>query len=156
MQAVVDYWVVRNAQWKAKYGTREKANEEWFRETYDMSHSRTLDGADLMEGTMGAGEAVMASECWYGPPGHRCMVFLLPVGDTGNGFTMRVLDATPCHEDCAVMGRKEEVEAMEVFARRYYYERYGRHGGAFQTFANTDELRKEIEKSKGQGSAGRL
>ena len=120
VQAMIDYWVVRNAQWKAKYGTREKASKAWFEETYDKSRMQTISGADeFLQGDLEAGNAIMTHKLYYGPSAHRCMVNMIPLRKVGNLYPMKVVRSVRCHENCPVMGPQQEHETVQQYARDF-------------------------------------
>lgn len=130
VEAMVEYWVLRNAQWKADYGTREKAQKAWFLKAYPNSSAQFVKmPMSLMEDKPKPGGVVMTSECWYGPPAHRCMLHLYILGNIGGKFTMKVIDSKRCHPNCPVMGPQQEQEAVQQFTKKYAESETGQRGG---------------------------
>ena len=157
IQAMVKYWIVRNAQWKAKYITREEAHKKWLFDAYDMSDMKKISREDLMEdmdSKWEVGEAIPTFECKYGPPGHECMVVLMPCGTVGGSATMKILDIKRCHAPCAVVDAHEN-ELVEQAVRGCISQYYGQDipAGELQTFGTVQEL-KEFAKSRGDSGGG--
>ncbi|KAK3700724.1 hypothetical protein LTR37_015806 [Vermiconidia calcicola] len=108
--AMVEYWVVRNAQWKALYSSREEAHETWLKDTYDLSRQspRFENVADMMLEKPEVGSMIPTYECQYGPPGHVCTIHLMPFKDIAGGITVKVLALEKCHVPCPISAPRDD------------------------------------------------
>ncbi|KAK3722541.1 hypothetical protein LTR37_002533 [Vermiconidia calcicola] len=159
VQAMVDYWIVRNSQWKATYSSREEAEDKWPNDAYDVASCTTkLSDIDLMEWEKAKGGAVHTVEYTYGPPGHKCVIHTCPFGDVGAGFAIKLLGVKSCHQPCPITDPLYK-EALRVHVVRIL-KRYGKEPGPSGrlTFNHPDEIREMVgrKKSSKPGGGGAL
>ena len=119
VQALVNYWVVRNAQWQHVYGTLAHATQKWVAEKYDTLDRVEVEDSDLLRGNhhLKAGDRIETVKCEYGPPDHRCTAYVTPTMNAVGGVAIQISRRDECHENCAVM-KTEHDEALKQICRR--------------------------------------
>ena len=149
--AMVNYWTTRNAQWKAKYGTREAAKENWDRDTYDNSKVRTVPRlGEKFRDMRRTGGMIMSYETDYGSPEHSCSITLMPYGDLGTGeFLMLIVEHKGCHAPCAVMDPYERKLVADIIAEQAKGLGHDSGKAGVKAFDDGDSLRAYVELKTG-------
>jgi hypothetical protein len=114
VEAMLEFWTIRAALWKAQYSSRKDALEKWLPETYDLSDEQSISFTgieDLID--CQKGDVLAPYDFTFGEKDHPCTVILLPLTKLTKGFALKIMGFERCHEACNVSR-----EVMESNLRR--------------------------------------
>jgi hypothetical protein len=103
VEAMLKFWTMRTALWKAQYNSRKDALEKWLPETYDLSDEESISFAgieDLID--CKKGDILDPYDFTFGEKDHQCTVILLPLTKLTKGFALKIMGFERCHEACNV------------------------------------------------------
>jgi len=104
IEAMLGYWVMRQAQWNIACGSWEKTSKCWFADEYGIrkltSEAPDPDDDHSVNHLVTA-DGLVRAEIGFGPPGHECLLELSPEGSFAAGFQCKIVELEMCHPDYA-------------------------------------------------------